>query len=461
MIDRIRMLFRSSSKAKLVVLFVLFSIVLVECAVNSYYKARIEKRLHHTVESHTGFYNATVESYKTTSEVIAKQILANPKLTKILIDSIDKSKIKSSHDELLSSFKTVYKDNQSISLNILQFQNANGDVVARFQKPTEYGDNVIPFRYLLRECQEKHKSVFGFERGRFFNAYRYVYPVFANNKFVGSVELGIAESQINNSIRKNFGVGVYLALSNTITDKKSVQFQQKSFFTSENLYHNGSIYSQAELDLIGRLLKDFEFTQGNVTKDGYYYHYGLNSDTAYTVVVKPFLDFYGKKIGYIVFYEKNNDLKSLQKELYFALIITMIMLVFAYISLIGLYHWYNKEKLQQQVAISKENKSLVEAMIEAEPECVKIIDEYGNLIYMNQAGLDMIDASADEIFGKSVLNIVNPEYRDEFSDMCKQVLAGNKKNIIFETTSLKGKRLWLDTTSVPAKFDGKNATRYY
>ena len=102
-----------------------------------------------------------------------------------------------------------------------------------------------------------------------------------------------------------------------------------------------------------------------------------------------------------------------------------------------------KEQLKQSEYFSK-------TIIETEPECVKIIDSEGNLIFMNRAGLDMIEAqSLEQVKGHCVCPLVTSEYRDDFMKLTRDVCSGGSGILTFEMVGLKGRRLWLETRAVP------------
>lgn len=89
-------------------------------------------------------------------------------------------------------------------------------------------------------------------------------------------------------------------------------------------------------------------------------------------------------------------------------------------------------------------------LIETEPECVKVLTEDNILRDMNPAGLAMIEAdSPEQIIGKTVLGIINPEYRTAFTDLVKEVFRGGSGTLEFKITGLKGTKRWLETHAVP------------
>ncbi len=98
----------------------------------------------------------------------------------------------------------------------------------------------------------------------------------------------------------------------------------------------------------------------------------------------------------------------------------------------------------------QESEAHLNAIIENEPECIKIMDKQGCLLQMNPAGLAMIEAdSLEQVVGCSLLDVVLPEYRDAFLQVHRHVLAGEIMELEFEIKGLKGGHRWLKTRAVP------------
>jgi two-component system cell cycle sensor histidine kinase/response regulator CckA len=98
----------------------------------------------------------------------------------------------------------------------------------------------------------------------------------------------------------------------------------------------------------------------------------------------------------------------------------------------------------------KKSEAMLKAIIDAEPECVKLLDADANLIMMNESGLSMIQVdSLKQVQGKSVLPLVMVDYQQAFIKLTKLVFTGGSGTLIFEAVGVKGKRLWLDTHAVP------------
>jgi len=116
------------------------------------------------------------------------------------------------------------------------------------------------------------------------------------------------------------------------------------------------------------------------------------------------------------------------------------------------------ETLAQREAALEKSESHLRAIIENEPECIKIIDAEGCLVQMNPAGLAMIGAdSLEQVAGRTALDLVAPEYRTAYADLHQRVLAGESVRMEYEVLGLKGGRRWMETHAAPMRDHGKMA----
>ncbi len=114
----------------------------------------------------------------------------------------------------------------------------------------------------------------------------------------------------------------------------------------------------------------------------------------------------------------------------------------------------NAADIKQVETALSESKKFLQAIIEAEPECVKLVASDGTLIMMNRAGLEMIQVdSPDQARGRSIYPLVAPEYREAFRKLTEEVFQGKSGTLTFKMTGIKGRRLWLDTHAVPLRND--------
>ncbi len=106
------------------------------------------------------------------------------------------------------------------------------------------------------------------------------------------------------------------------------------------------------------------------------------------------------------------------------------------------------QRKRAELALRRSENQL-RAIIDAEPECVKVITADGTLVQMNAAGLAMIEAShPHQVVGKPIFPLLQPEYREPFRAFTERVLRGEKGIMEFEITGLKGTPRWMETHAV-------------
>ena len=89
------------------------------------------------------------------------------------------------YDSLIDNYNIMVEYN----FRQLHFHLPNGDSFLRFHSPDAYGDNLLDVRTAIRIVNTEHIYVKGFEEGRIYNGYRFVYPLFYHDTYVGSVEI--------------------------------------------------------------------------------------------------------------------------------------------------------------------------------------------------------------------------------------------------------------------------------
>lgn len=116
--------------------------------------------------------------------------------------------------------------------------------------------------------------------------------------------------------------------------------------------------------------------------------------------------------------------------------------------------------VEERTRALHEAQSRLRALIDNEPECVKLLDAEGRLLEMNAAGLRMIEADiAESVLGRCVYGFVAPEQAAAFRDLTERVCRGERGSLEFELVGLKGTRRWLETHAVPFHDEASGETR--
>lgn len=105
--------------------------------------------------------------------------------------------------------------------------------------------------------------------------------------------------------------------------------------------------------------------------------------------------------------------------------------------------------------MSNANPDRWNAIFQAAPYCIKLIDPDGRILDMNPAGLRILGASSrEQVVGASVFRLVLPEYQQTFQRAVASVCAGGREEWDFEVMTLTGDRRWMESSAVPLQDGG-------
>lgn len=109
----------------------------------------------------------------------------------------------------------------------------------------------------------------------------------------------------------------------------------------------------------------------------------------------------------------------------------------------------------------RESERRLRAILEAEPECVKVVGRKGELLSMNPAGLAMIEAdSLEQVVGDLIPSFLRPQYRKAFIALNERVFAGETAMLEFEIQGLKGGCRWAETHASPLRDENGNVSAH-
>ena len=101
----------------------------------------------------------------------------------------------------------------------------------------------------------------------------------------------------------------------------------------------------------------------------------------------------------------------------------------------------------------------LEAIVDSQPDCVKIVTRDYKLLEMNIAGLNMLDVNEIEaVRGTCLIDFVDPGYREIFKKSIDAAYAGKTTNVEFTITGLKGSKRRMSQHTAPI-FDSEDPTK--
>ena len=121
-------------------------------------------------------------------------------------------------------------------------------------------------------------------------------------------------------------------------------------------------------------------------------------------------------------------------------------------------NYKQNEQSDDELVKYRNQAARLEAIVDSQPDCVKIVDPNYRLIEMNLVGLEMVEAvSIDEVRGGCVLDLIDEEYHEKYKESVDAAYRGETRNVEYVMTSLKGTKRRVSQHSAPI-FNTDNPT---
>lgn len=109
-----------------------------------------------------------------------------------------------------------------------------------------------------------------------------------------------------------------------------------------------------------------------------------------------------------------------------------------------------KQQAEQANSDLSASEARYRAILDAEPECVKIIDRDGRVAEMNPAGLAMVEAgSIADVQNMDPVDLLVPADRPRFRSAIDAAFHGRQTTLEYELVGLKGTRRWIEQRAAP------------
>ncbi|AXX88645.1 hypothetical protein CKA55_10535 [Arcobacter suis] len=289
-------------------------------------------------------YNTIIEAYKVYSNIIYFNKL-NTKETKSILENVytsSKEEQEIIRKKLYDHLIDMYNNMNDYKLKQLHFHLKNNDSFLRFHRPNKYGDNLTNIRHTVAFVNQYQKAISGFEEGRIYNGYRFVYPLKYNDIYLGSVETSVSMESIINDLKKELHSDTDFIIKKSIVDKNIIEEEKDNYATcsiDKDFYHEINI-SNSGNNNIEPIIKEY-LTKNNskireFIKSGEIFNFynKYNGDYYITTYLPVKNAITNQTIAYIIISNKHNDLQDFitQYFLFLAILIflTMGMIYFIY-----------------------------------------------------------------------------------------------------------------------------------
>ncbi len=210
-------------KRNLLLIFILiFSIIFF---ILKYEKdKKIKQNIDKQISQYILTYDAIYHQYKKRADIIFNtQINTNDTISLFA---------KRDRDGLLHSLEDEYRFLHKYNLKQLHFHLENNVSFLRFHRPKKYGDDLTNIRSTVAYVNKNKKSIDGFEEGRIFNGFRYVYPLFKDENHIGSVEISFSAFAFISEIIEHLNVASNFLILKEVVNQKVFSSEKSNYIKS-------------------------------------------------------------------------------------------------------------------------------------------------------------------------------------------------------------------------------------
>ena len=388
--------------------------------------------LHHnrTVKQHTHYsqhqeilstaYRASLQTYRLAMDAFYANTISQPEIAQLFaggVGATEKGKRDLARGRLYRRLYKQYETMKSHNLVQLHFHTADGKSFLRFHKPDRYGDALIEIRPTIRVANEEHHPAYGFEAGRVRAGFRYVYPVFYQEKYVGSVEVSVTAKAIRDAMSELDPLQEYAFVLNRQLAAPIIFPEQRWLYQMADLHPDFMVEDadallpdsppplSSQASILNRRLRRNPTVQSAMSNGEALTIGAFAESRPYIVSLLPIKDGMDRVAGYLISYASDQVLEDHQKEF------------FVYIATAGAFIGMISALLmglrRRTIALSQEQQNL-KVMNDTLAEGVYVSDQNGMILRINPAACRMLGYDPDELIGQPVHDRIHRHSQNDY-----------------------------------------------
>ncbi len=370
------------------------------------------KNYHQELISHTLLeYNFNGEKNKNFADFVYDEILNTPKI----VELFEKRDREALYNTLLDSYKQLVL---KYNVRQLHFHLPDSSSFLRMHKKELYGDSLVGIRESVDYVNRTLKPFSGFEEGRVYNGFRYVYPVFnKSGEHLGSVEVSFdMKGFIQNYTQYFDAKRVQFFISEKVIKEKVYLEQQSNYIKSpvegflfDKIFLDASILSNSKnKKTVATKEQLAEIAQKIKIGVPFTIHFEQIDEVNIFIPIVNKIS--GEVVACITIAKDDSPIRHRLNELHQVMIVVMIVLLFM------MFFIYREFLSKKRAQTELENNQKI---LDSQKSFIIITDGY-NIKRVNKTFLDFFDFSDIE------------EFKKEHSCICDFFVYEKGKNFILK-----------------------------
>jgi diguanylate cyclase (GGDEF)-like protein len=311
------------------------------------YQRQVESYQEERFESLDFQTSLIFDTYKSFSDYLFEKVIQNDEVLSIMDEALNGNETvrNSKRTELYNLLLEDYELMKDYNIRQLHFHFPDTASFLRMHSLDKYGDILEDARYSVWYTNHYKEESSGFEEGRIYNGFRFVYPLQFEEKSIGSVELSVSLSSIINDLTAIYEEQDFvMVIDKEVVDVKVFEDQMDNYEVSyisddfyidvdlENSITSRNIIPQDELEVFFSPLTDIE-TERLTNYNNFFKQIEYNGKK-YEVAFFPYKNIEGIPVLYFINIQENNELGIIYSRFVFNAILGSLstLLVIAFIA---------------------------------------------------------------------------------------------------------------------------------
>jgi PAS domain S-box-containing protein len=371
-------------------------------------------------------YNILHENFKEKAHIVFNNLMRDGEVLSIYeqLSSSNTEQTDALRLRLYEKLKDYYiLLKRNFKIEQIHFHLPNSESFLRVHNYNKHGDSLIGVRKTIELANQTHTFVSGYEVGRSFGAYRFIFPIVSKTgRHLGTVEIPFSAKQLVETFISNFKEPANFHFSKKLLKKKLWEDKYIGFYEDskfEGFAHQKDIFDYVE---------DFYISNGQNMVSGPFVNVlgekMLNNSEKKVVtsfnnkigklfiflpIINPATD---ELIGYFSSRSSGLYIQQVNRDFYIRL------LSFSFILASLLYFMYKRVD-EDNKALEKEFKTV----FDNSKDPIGIIDLQSNFLDFNDAYLDVSGYSREELLTKSCIALSVDSDKIKTEKILKEVLS--------------------------------------
>jgi len=380
-------------------------------------------------------YRASVDGYAVTTQFLVDAVLRKPEIIETFGRGIDGDK--RARGQLFRLLAPTYDELVKHGIRQLHFHSPSGHSFLRFHALDKYDDPLFDVRPSLRIANTELRPVYGFEGGRIISGFRYVHPLFDQQRHLGSVETSLTFRVIREAMVRIDPERDYLMVLHKDAIEGVVFSDNRGLYAPWEMNPDYFVEDphlilpdsppppRAEVRHLNRMIAGNPAIHAQMATGATFTLAQEWENQDWAITFLPVLDVSQQLTAYIVSYTMTPYLKTLRME--FIYTIGLILLATAAVFSIAYLLW-------RSLALKAMEGDRFAAITNTVGEGIYVLDAAGQVTFINPAFTELLEFTDKEVrgqIGHDLFHLHNKNGINEPLDQCP-IYTSVAKGLIFE-----------------------------